>query len=358
MKKQNMISAALFCAFLLVMAAGYLLPKSDFSGMEKRYLEETPVFSAKSLFSGQWSSQMNNYLSDHALGRNLYVGISAYTDLLAGRQHLKDIWKAEGKLLEAPVDYDADNASRRLKAITGFAQNFGGTVQLMIVPSAGWAAGVEGYHDSEALEAIYAACGEDITPVSVEEVFRNQPALYYNTDHHWTSEGAHKGYCAYMEAIGREPKPAEAFSVTTVSGFHGSTYARSGLWLTPAETLELWQTDSPVTVTLNGQEPHQGVMYPENLDTFDMYTVFLNGNQPLVRIENPNGTGKCLVVRDSYSNCLGGFLAESFEEVILVDLRYYRDSVSQLASQEGIDTVLICYSLGNFLTDTNMAWLR
>lgn len=358
MKKQNVLSAALFCAFLLIMAAGYLLPKSNFSKMEKRYLAEAPVWSLKNVFSGDWSHQANDYLSDHALGRNLYVGISAYVDLLSGRQHLKDIWREEGKLLEAPVEYDGEVAAKRLKAIHSFAEKLEGQVQLMLIPSAGWAAGVEGYQDDQALQAIYGALGPSVTAVSVEDIFRNQPNLFYNTDHHWTSEGAYLGYSAYMRSQGITPKAAEDFQIETIADFHGSTYARSGLWLTPTETLELWHTDSPVTVTLDGKEIHEGVFFRDNLHSADMYTVFLNGNQPLVRISNPNGSGKCIIVRDSYSNCMGGFLAESFAEVILVDLRYYRESVSQLAAQEGIDTVLVCYSLANFLTDTNLAWLR
>ena len=64
------------------------------------------------------------------------------------------------------------------------------------------------------------------------------------------------------------------------------------------------------------------------------------------------------MIRDSYSNSLGCFLAESYGEVVLVDLRYYKQPVSALAAQEGFDDILICYSIGNFLTDTNLIFLR
>ena len=51
-------------------------------------------------------------------------------------------------------------------------------------------------------------------------------------------------------------------------------------------------------------------------------------------------------------------LAESFEEVILVDLRYYKMPVSALCASEGITNVLVMYSLSNFMTDTNFPFLR
>ena len=67
---------------------------------------------------------------------------------------------------------------------------------------------------------------------------------------------------------------------------------------------------------------------------------------------------KLLVIRDSYSNCLGTFLANNYAQVVLVDLRYYKEPLTELVAAEGFDDVLVCYSLGNFLTDANIIWLR
>lgn len=359
MKKHNLAAAILFCGFLIIMAAGYLLPKKSFSEMEKRYLAEAPAFSGKSLFSGQWGREAEDYLTDHVPGRNLFVGINAYMELLAGRQHLKDVWIADGKLVEAPVALDEKAVARNMKAISGLADTLDQKVHLMIVPSAGWAAGMEGYTDEDTLDAIYAAAGGNVVPVAVEEIYRGRPELYYNTDHHWTSQGVYYGYAAFTKAAGRDSKPAEEFQITVAENFQGSTYSRSALWLTPAETIELWQGSDEITVT-NGETEgvHEGIFYLERLEEADKYTVFLDGNHSLVRVKNPQKEGKLLVIRDSYSNCLGGFLAESYGEVVLVDLRYYRQAVSQLVQQEGFDDILVCYSCANFLTDTNLMLLR
>ena len=115
-----------------------------------------------------------------------------------------------------------------------------------------------------------------------------------------------------------------------------------------------------VLAVTNGEsdEVHQGIFYPERLEEADKYTVFLDGNHSIVRIQNPGQQGKLLVIRDSYSNCLGGFLAESYAEVVLIDLRYYRQAVSEFVKQEGFDNILVCYNCSNFLTDTNLMLLR
>ena len=162
-----------------------------------------------------------------------------------------------------------------------------------------------------------------------------------------------------MEAVGRKCRVPEDFQVTVVPGFQGSTYSRSALWLTPSESIELWQGSNQLTVT-NGETEgtHPGIFYWERLEEADKYTVFLDGNHSIVRIQNPEKQGRLLVIRDSYSNCLGGFLAESYGEVVLVDLRYYRQAVSELVRQEDFDDILVCYSCANFLTDTNLMLLR
>ena len=42
----------------------------------------------------------------------------------------------------------------------------------------------------------------------------------------------------------------------------------------------------------------------------------------------------------------------------MVDLRYYSASVSELIKNEGIDRVLVLYSIDNLATDTNLGWLQ
>lgn len=359
MKKSNIAAIILFLGFLISMALGYLLPKAEFSEMEKRYLAEPPSMSVQSLFSGKWGKEAETYLTDHVPGRNLFVGINAYLELWAGRQGLKDVWVAEGKLLEAPAACDESTVKKNMQFVNNFAQTVGQQVDVMIVPSAGWAAGVAGYDDQDTLEAVYQAAGPEVSIVSVEGIFENRPDLYYNTDHHWTSQGAYLAYETYMRILGKGYRPAENFTIATADNFQGSTYSRSALWLTPAEQMELWQGSENLTVS-NGETEgtHSGIFYKENLEIADKYTVFLDGNHSIVRVKNPEKTGKLLVIRDSYGHCLGGFLAESYGEVVLVDLRYYRQAVSELVEQEGFDNILVCYSCANFLTDTNLMLLR
>lgn len=352
-----------FCVFLGSMVLLYLFsPKESFSPLEKRYLAEGPKLSWDAIQSGQFSADAEDYMADHIPFRDLLVGLNAYFKLFTGQQAAEEIRVTpEGILLEQSATWDPKAVQANMNAINTFAAATNIQVDLMIVPSAGWA--VAGYDDEAKIRDIYALAGENVVPVDVLtalSAIKEEP-LYYRTDHHWTSLGAHTAYAAYMEAKDRAHRAKEEFTVEAVPGFYGSTYSRSALWLTPADTLELW-TGTPDLQVTNKESGnlHTGIFYRERLEEADKYTVFLDGNHSLVTIQNPHaaGKGKLLVIRDSYSNCLGGFLAESYETVVLVDLRYYKQPISQLLAQEGFDDILVCYSLGNFLTDKNIIWLR
>ena len=357
-KKSDILTVVLFCGFLCAMLLMYLLiPKKDYSEVEKRYLAESPDLNWADVASGDWGNDAETYMADHIPGRDFFVGLNAYFDLWTGRQVGKDIWLKDGRLVEAPVKWSEGAVTKNMKSINAFGEAVGQQVDLMIVPSAGWAMGLTEYQDNAIIDNICASAA--VNTVDVRPVFDGNPSLYFRTDHHWNSEGAHAAYAAYMAECGREFKPADAFIKDTYGTFQGSTYSRSALWLTPGEELELWQSETPLTVTnAESEEEHAGVYYWDRLEEADKYTVFLDGNHSLVRIHNPDAEGKLLVIRDSYSNSLGCFLAESYSEVVLVDLRYYKQPVSALAAQEGFDDILICYSIGNFLTDNNLIFLR
>lgn len=371
-KKEQWLICILFCGFLAGMMMLYLLlPKKDFSQQEKRYLAQTPALSWETLSTGGFSEEVDTYMADHIPGRNFFVGLNAYYDLLTGRQGAKDILLTRDKrLVEAPVIWKETLVQKNMDTINRFAQTAAIPVDLMVVPSGGWAAqeAIVGlpvaYPDETIIQNITQMAGENVRSVDVLTPFLNAEdpkQLYYKTDHHWTSLGAYTAYESYMELLGKDYRQADTYEVETVSPFYGSTYSRSALWLTPGEPLELWHGGQQLAVTHEEMEvPHNGVFFRERLEEADKYTVFLDGNHPLVRIENPAaaGKGKILVIRDSFSNCLGGFLAESYETVVLVDLRYYRQPVSELMAQEEFERVLVCYSIGNFLTDTNVVWLR
>ena len=370
-KKSDALLVLLFCLALGGMLALFLLlPKEELSLKEKRVLAAPPRLTATELLSGRCAEDAERYTADHLPGRDFLVGLDARAAQLLGRQTAGEVYLCrDGRLAEAPAAFDETVIRRNMDAILDFAEAAPCPVDLLLVPSAG-AAAEEGlpaladpYRDGEIIAAAYGMAEGRLQTLELLPLFQaaEDPAgLYYRTDHHWTSRGAQLAAAAYLASVGRESRAPEDYTVRREPDFRGSTYARAALWSIPAEELELWDCGGRFQVE-NAETPgvHEGLFYEPRLTENDKYPVFLDGNHSLVRVRNPDGAGKgkLLLIRDSFGSSFACFLAEEFEELVLVDLRYYREPVSELLAAEDFDRVLILYSVGNFMTDSNIVKL-
>ncbi len=107
-----------FCAFLGIMSIlFFVLPKQEMSETEKRVLEKAPEFSWENLTSGKLGSDIESYMADHVPGRDFFVGLHNYTELLSGRQVTKDIYLAEGDRLVGIISHVGELKQRIDKQI-------------------------------------------------------------------------------------------------------------------------------------------------------------------------------------------------------------------------------------------------
>lgn len=368
MKRRNILIIILFClALFAVPTLFFLQPKKSFSEREKRYLADAPELSAQSLADGTFTGKLGSYVADHFPGREFFVGVNAYFDLLSGRQATREYFPKNGRLFARPVEEDREKLDENLEILNEFARDLAATeadipLTLMLVPSSGAVLlDRPAYPDGEILSYVYERA--EMGHVDLLAAFRaaeDPDSLYYRTDHHWTSEGAFLAACAYRRSLNLSVPAREDYTVESYEPFYGSAYAASGLWLTKPDSLELWSSGNAVRVSNEGGGTSESVFYRERLEEQDKYTVFLDGNHSQVRIERADAPedGRCLlVIRDSYSNSLGCFLADLYDKVILLDLRYYKLPLTQLLLEENVDEILIEYSVDNFLHESNLAFL-
>ena len=60
----------------------FLLPKKVFSEQENRYLASIPDFNFKDLVSGEYVEELDNYINDHFIFRNIWIKIKSGTERL------------------------------------------------------------------------------------------------------------------------------------------------------------------------------------------------------------------------------------------------------------------------------------
>ena len=95
------------------------------------------------------------------------------------------------------------------------------------------------------------------------------------------------------------------------------------------------------------------------LQTKDMYSYFYGGNFGLIESTMPDSrTGrKLLIIKDSYAHCFAPFTYGNFDEVDLLDLRYYNRSLSDLMAQKGYTDVLFLQNAAGFAEETSIVKL-
>ena len=359
----------LFCAWIAVFGILYLaLPASNFSEQEKRVLANFPEVSARTVFNGGFEEGLETWMSDHIPGRDALVGINAYYELASGRNGLGGTILADGRLYDAPESLSAEAVSRKCEILNRFFDNTGLPMDVLIVPAAGYAMEESlplhaPYPDGALAAQVQAELNEGIGFLWPEELLKgSSPAqLYYATDHHLTSRGSYEICRMYVESLGLTMPEASEYEIETYADFRGSMYSQSGLWGVAADELEIWRSRNlrGVRVSFDDREDATDLFFPEHLTELDKYPTFLDGNHGLVTIETGNTDAEnLLLIRDSFGHCFAPFAADSFHRIVLVDLRYYRKSVQELAAEMEIDRVLVLYGSDTFMTDTNFTWLR
>lgn len=376
--KCRYIPTFVFLIFIFGIAVWFLFsPKNDYSSAEKRYLQQFPDTSLENISKGTFGEEFESFFADQFPMRNVWVGLNSYFSLYTGNNGANGVYNCKKDyLINVPVSTD-NNLSKNLNAVTKFKNSIDTPVTVMFAPSTGYItddvlpAVHDNYNDDEYFESAgktLAQSGIDFVDLreGFKEEYKKGTQLYYRTDHHWTSAGAYIAYTKLCEHLGITPTPKDSFDIKSYDGFYGTTYSTSGFLMTPAESIEVWdnpnnnENNIKVKITEGKQTTEYNSMFFYNhLEEDDKYPVFIDGNHALTEITNTNAEGGTLVmIKDSFSHCLAPFLADNYSKIILVDMRYYKLSVSELIEQEKADQVVVLYGIDNIATDTDIVWLK
>lgn len=369
-KKKALLSVLFLAAVFALSVLFFVLPKAERSENEKRVLAERPKLSFSAVADGSFSKQLDSYLADHFPFRDLFVGVNSYAKLLLGENGSLGVYKcSDGYLISQQSDIDLKKAESNLKNMLAFSKKAKLPTTYMIVPSSGYIMDsvLPRFHKAFRDEEVF-ALAQKILPsgefIDLRESFREKKdgvQLYYKTDHHLTSQGSMLMYDKFCSAKGLEK--AKFTLSETVDGFYGTAYSKSGLWLTKGDSVEIWKsenTNHEVSVKeKDGETKSDSLYFRDHLEDMDKYPVFLDGNHALVTVKNKscqNGK-RLLLIKDSFAHCFATFLTENYEEICMVDMRYFRGNLNEIIKSESLNEILYLYGVENTATSTDIAWL-
>ena len=357
--------------FVGLFLADLITPDRAYSELENTTLSQRPSlssFSADGL--NKYFTAYTKYVKDQVVGRDAWIGLQSDVEtlvlqkeqsggILLGKEHMM-FPRTYGL-----VSSETRTLPKNTAALEALCQRYPGKVNVMLVPAASdiypenVPAGAplldeDSYLDSLA-STVQSAGGRF---VDVRQTLRDHKSnyIYYRTDHHWTTLGAYYAYQQLCDELGLTPFDLSAHKALTAENFYGTHYSKARTPNAEPDTITYYDLPNQLTI-YNFTGPCQptdgettGLYDTAKLDVYDKYAMFLHGNNGLSRIKG-NGTGRILVVKDSYANCFSPFLTANYADIDVVDFRNYNYGLDSLIAANDYDQILVLYSFDSFKSD-------
>ncbi len=187
-----------------------------------------------------------------------------------------------------------------------------------------------------------------VDALSALEAHKNEE-IYLRTDHHWTPLGAYYAAREFAKNAGVDFRDISTYEQREIKNFSGTlvVWAKDAnltkdtetfRYYVPADNDECTTTYySPALKEYGSWDFFNDVGDPQ----YNAYLTFMGGDEQVVHIRtNVKNGRKLLIVKDSYGNALPGYLFGSFEEINVVDLRYFKTNLVQYAKKQEITDLL------------------
>lgn len=384
MKKIRVINVLVFLSFIAFVSVGSLLAGDrEFSPNENRYLEEKPKISVDNILSGKFQDDLENYLRDQVIGRDTWITVKTGVEKASGNSDIGGAYVGkDGYDFEkiTPEDVDDTLFRRNVKTVSDYFEAASDTVEkehlsFLLVPTSGLVMedklpkNARLFDQSKYIDEVQQAMQDyDFIDVRQELMDHKEDYIYYRTDHHWTTDGAYIAYEKWCDRTGETCRDKDTLEKNVVSDrFRGSLYSK--ILDADSDYDSIW-TYGPVAkeafgsfgcrITIDGKETRDSCFDESKLSEKDKYAYFFGGNYGEVHIENTKGVSagsprkNILVIKDSFANSFVPFLTQNYDNIYMIDLRYYNEDMQAYLKGHNITDVLVLYNISNFVSDRNI----
>ncbi len=348
-----------------------LLPAKPFSSMENRYLAAFPAITWEGIRSGEFGRAMERYAADQFPLRDRWVTMKAWMEVSLNKKENNEVYAGKDGYLLQKLPEPSIPLNEQMSYVRSFAEAVGIPVRFLLAPNSAailsekLPAFAPSPEQQAYIQQAYGLLGNAAAGVDVYETLRSHrdQSIYYRTDHHWTTLGAYYAYQAYARQAGVVPFAQDAFRIEKVSNeFYGTLSAKSKFRHVKPDEIEIWipkETSYRHKVTHLDDGTELDSLYDwAKLNERDQYPVFLGGNHALTAIETPEAPDRTLLlIKDSYAHAMVPFLAQHYNKIYMVDLRYLNMGMKQYAAEINADEALILYNAATFGSDDQLVKL-
>ncbi len=365
------VTAAVLVIFVVIEAANIFSKDRSYSETENRMLAQSPKFTWSSFTSGDFMSDMEEYVTDQFMLRDGWNILNLAVDTALGKRESNGVYIGrQNYLFEIPDEPNWEAVDRNLETISEFStlyEKHDIHVVMALVPNA--ASVLDRYlpsnapvRDQEAdIQYVEEAVGDSLDFISLSDTMKEHKDeyIYYKTDHHWTTLGAKYAFDTLAEPM-RISDPVTEYDIYSVSNDFSGTLAATSGYNVGKDEIDIYvpkNTEENYLVTYGDEvEKSPSVYVSSALDQKNQYEVFLGGNYARIDINTVEESDrKLLIFKDSYANCFIPFLIPYYQDIYIVDPRYYYDDAAKLITDNQISDILFLYNVDTFMTDNSIA---
>ena len=183
---------------------------------------------------------------------------------------------------------------------------------------------------ADAIDYMYGHMDDTVVKVPLLDILRahSDEALYYHTDHHWSSRAAYYAYASYMRCKGATPKALGDYETKVFDGFYGTLYEMTEADL-HEDAVVAYLPASEHTMFFEDSEGNrtdwQVITDVSGWGRGSKYLTFIGGDNAFSEITNEDlhDGSAAVVIKESFGNAFVPFLVDHYEKVYVVDYRYY-----------------------------------
>ncbi|CDM69891.1 hypothetical protein CM240_2774 [Clostridium bornimense] len=369
MKNKNFIVAGVFVVFIFIVSLlNIISPTKIYSEKEKRKLAQSPELNKETIFSGKFTREYEEYFNDQFVFRDNWISLNTKYKILSLNKDINDVYLGKDNyLFEDTSSYDTKKLYKNMdhlkNLIIKYKDSIGeNNINIMLIPNGSeilsdklpkYATVLDQQRILKDAEVMY----KDNFINTYDILKRNKSKyIYYKTDHHWTTLGAYYAYNAWADKTNHEIETFSSDNTKIVStNFLGTIYSKINYAKEP-DIITIYNPEEKYSVNYDSNTSSSTSLYNlEYLEKKDQYSVFLDGNHGLVTITSSNTNGKnLLIIKDSYANCFIPFIADEYEKIHVIDLRYYNSSLESYIEDNDISELLVLYNINSIAKDTNL----
>lgn len=384
--------------------------KKAYSEFENRDLAQRPTFSIASFIDTTFSKDYTTYVNDQFWGRDFWINLKAVTELALGKTENNGVlYGKDGYMFEklqiveerpagAGTNVVAQNRfNRSVNAVKEFLGKYDMPITVSIVPNSSeilkekLPSGYTAIDQNKYIKEIYQEFPqENNTFLNFYDALKahDEEYIYYHTDHHWTTLGAYYAYEAYCTEKGLTPVSLDSLSANNVEDFYGTFYNKAKkpgsisdaiTWYdVPVESCIFSIDDVPqnaATIAKGSLLEEEGMtmlsvdtMYDtDKFETRDKYAALMWGNPGIMKIKSSHNldhqdgkTSRLLLIKDSYANSMIPYLTYNYDEIYVIDLRYFplKQKFGEYLLSHEFSDIFVMYNFSTFISDDGVVYLK